>query len=256
MPPYASQEHGHSPVFHDHDHDHDVSFVEIPIGSKLVEDRTTETIDGSSLNPIVEEKNSPQSIFERLLDFNPCTIKIINPSSALFKVRICSECGEKVHKFKGGYEKEHRLDTIVDEDTSEESVVESKVYFHSGGGCLQLREDRKVHKDNGFGAVLIDLEDFFDAKARKKLEAEERRARRAREEEEAAQKQWETEVAAAAAAEAASASAARNELLEVSLKDRKFAKRARRALKSFSLKSCRGKQGMPEESAFEGMEII
>lgn len=47
------------------------------------------------------------SVFSRMLDFNLCTaVKLPNPSSALFKERVCTECGCNVYKYHGGYEKE------------------------------------------------------------------------------------------------------------------------------------------------------
>lgn len=253
MPPYANPEHDHSPVMNDNDNAYDVSLMDIPLGFKpMVEEATTVVSDESSLNP----HTPAPSMFERLLDFNPCTIKIANPSSALFKIRTCSECGERVHKFKGGgYEKEHRLDTSIDEDTHEESSVETKVYFH--GTCLQRKEARAHHRDAaGFGEVLIELQDFVEAKNQRKREEEERRARKAREEAAAVAAALE---AALEAANAAKAELARQATLEAAPKSRKRGflspKRARRALKSFSWNSCRGTQGMPEETAFRGEEL-
>ena len=235
MPPYASSEHNHSSIF-DVDTAHDLSLVEIPLGPKP-DEVIIEASDDSLLDPIGEEDNPKPSIFERLLDCNPCVMKIANPSSALFKVRTCIECGEKVHKLRGGYEKQARLDKIVDDKTGEESVVEIKKYYHNT--CFQLLEDRMSHKDAGFGAVVIELEDFFEARVRRKGEEEERRARRSR-----------------TATKTASVSA-RDAPLEDSQKKWPlgFVKRARRALKSFSWSACRGKQDITEASAFTAVEI-
>lgn len=257
MPPYATQEHDHSHShsphrFNDLHQDHDLSLVEIPVRYKFVGDEDESRTDESDVpyhftsksvaeSPYTNVEDFPKpSILERLLDCNPCTIKIANPASALFKIRFCSECGERVHKLKGGYEKEQRLETAFDEK-GEESEIETKVYFHSR--CCKLREDRRNHKDAGFGKVLIELEDVVQAKARKQREEEEKRARRAREE-------------SAAIVQAVRDLNDAHE--ETSRKDRRtqgFLERARRVLKLFSFQSCRGKKHATEESAFRGAEI-
>lgn len=200
----------------------DLPLVDIPIGPKLVEETPTEVSvsDESLLNDIGEEENphTPPSFFERLLDCNPCAIKIGSPTSALLKVRICAECGDRVHKFRGGgYEKEYHLNTITDDDIHEESEVGTKVYFH--GDCLKRRENRTIHRESGFGNVLTELQDTAKAMNWRK-----RRARRSQ-------------------AKSAAAAAAAVPLKHV-LKGPKqsFPKRVRRALKSFSLKSCRRTQ--------------
>ena len=255
MPPYATQEHHHSHShspnhFHDLQQDHDLSLVEIPVRYKFAGDEDASGIDASDVpyhftwksvaeNPGVEAIPKP-SILERLLDCNPCTIKISNPASALFKIRFCSECGQRVHKFQGGYEKEQRLETALDEN-GEESEMETQVYFHSR--CCQMREDRRKHKDAGFGKVLMELEDAVQARARKQREEEEQRKRRARDE------------SAAIVQAVREINDAHAEASRTGRRTQGFVQRARRALKVFSFESCRGKKHGTEESAFRGAEF-
>ena len=177
-------------------------------------------------------------MLDRLLDFNPCTMKVGNPSSALFKVRVCSECGKNVHKLKGGgYQKELKEQQQHEGDESVVTTTKTtKVYFHPR--CLAIREDRKLHKESGFGAVLSELGEHFEAKARERALVEARK---------------EAEAAAAKAAEAA-----RKALLEAaSVKQHRrrgrrsgFLKRTKRALKAVSWNACGGKQHGADESAF------
>jgi hypothetical protein len=258
MPPYAAQEEQHLPAAFDLNN-HELSLVEVPVEApKLVEEQERTTADASSTDessfelleqPIDTDKKSKSkpSVLGRLLDFNPCTMKVGNPSSALFKVRVCSECGKNVHKLRGGgYQKElkqqHRDATF--NDAGEESVTkETKVYFHPR--CLTIREDRTLHKESGFGAVLIELREHFEAKAREQALVAARR---------------EAEAAAAKAAEAA-----RRALLEAApLKTQHrrrgrrsgFLKRTKRALKVVSWNACGTKQHGADESAFEGAVSI
>jgi len=291
MPPHIHD--SQAVVFNDNNDHHDLSLFEISLASKTIEVETnysdvvssTYSNDGLSLSfehPHILENNradeemkqeeeeeyicdevvpsppSQPSILERMLDCNPCTIKISNPKSALFKIRICSECGNRVHKFRnGGYKKEllraERVVVVVDEGNGEESsseVVETttKVYFHSDY-CVQRNRYRIAHNDNeaggGFGLVLEELVEFVEARARKhELE----------------------EAASLLAAAAALAASARNASLGVALvKEQPRKKRPRfllkrttkKALKWFSSwSSCRGqKDNSTEESAFRGVEI-
>lgn len=202
------------------------------------------------------------SLLDRLLDFNPCTIKISNPASALFKIRTCAECGDRVHKFRnGGYQKEEHLIeeqlTIFDDEAEDEdesgvvaqansfdSTASSKIvkaYYH--GDCMKLKEDRAAHKDV-FGTVLLELIDAIETRERQRREAEERLA----EEEERMQRAEEEAAAAAAVAQAA---ALAKEAARSPLK-----KRAKKFFRSF--KSCRGASNSTaatDESAFRGAEI-
>ena len=165
-------------------------------------------------------------------------MKVGNPSSALFKVRVCSECGKNVHKLKGGgYQKELKEQQQHEGDESVVTTTKTtKVYFHPR--CLAIREDRKLHKESGFGAVLSELGEHFEAKARERALVEARK---------------EAEAAAAKAAEAA-----RKALLEAaSVKQHRrrgrrsgFLKRTKRALKAVSWNACGGKQHGADESAF------
>mmetsp|Transcript_7616 Transcript_7616/g.18661 ORF Transcript_7616/g.18661 Transcript_7616/m.18661 type:complete len:260 (-) Transcript_7616:392-1171(-) len=181
MPPYVDHSNNHS--------DHDLS----GICTDFV--HVDEDVD-------VFQDEKKKSIVAKMLC--PCTVKVGNPSSALFKIRTCAECGEQVHKYSGGgYEKEEYDDS-------------TKVYFHKS--CLQTREDRTIHKQYGFGLVLIDLLDYFPAKAQKKRMEEECAARKVEE-------------------EAKEARALAQAFLEAEEKNKGFAKRFKRSLKVFSKKS-------------------
>ena len=284
MPPYASREHndGHSPPVLSDSH-HDLSLFESTSAPKVIaslaafddtgmqhgdamstpnaERDNTLTKEGNKIDDEAAANNTSDtpkpSILERLLDFNPCTIKVSNPASTLFKIRTCSECGERVHKFRnGGYQKEEliRMKPTFDEDvssgiaataasfesTSSSSVV--KVYYH--GDCVRLREDRAAHR-NTFAAVLEDLVGFVEARRR---EAEERK-RRAEEE---------AKAAAAISHATALALAARNTPLEVTPPKSKRSplRRAKRFLKFFSWNACRGTSNTAaDDCAFRGAEI-
>jgi len=208
MPPYADN--------FDNHREHDLSLVDVPLGSKSnqvqmeVEGIFTE-VESSSMEPVEEKK---KSIIAKMLC--PCTVKIANPSSALFKIRTCAECGEQVHKYSGGgYEKEE-YNEIVHDESGEESLVETKIYYHKS--CLQTREDRIKHKTSGFTIVLIDLLAYFQEKAQKKRMEEESAAREVEQ-------------------EAAEARALAQAYLEAQQKNKGLAKRLKRYLKGFSRKS-------------------
>lgn len=189
MPPYADHYNNHT--------DHDLSgiftdFVQVHV-------HVDEDVD-------VFQDEKKKSIIAKMLC--PCTVKVGNPSSALFKIRTCAECGEQVHKYSGGgYEKEEYNDS-------------TKVYFHKS--CLQTREDRTIHKQYGFDLVLIDLLDYFEAKAQKKRMEEECVARKVEE-------------------EAKEARALAHAFLKAEEKNNGFAKRFKRSLKVFSKSSKKSK---------------
>lgn len=238
------------------------------VGEETKKNKAEETSDGGGgrggRGAAVVVVKTPQplkpSILDRLLDCNPCTMKIANPRSALFKIRVCSECGNRVHRFrKGGYKKELQLlakktsaaaapapapdnDDDDDEEQGDSSavvaavvVVETKVYFHTD--CFQKHHDRIVHKDTGgFASVLEELVGFVEARTRKK---EEERA---------------------AAALALAAALAEQRVSSPPLKDEEkkpgFLRRTKQALKLLSRGSCRGKKDCAaDESAFRGAEI-
>lgn len=185
MPPYADHSDNHT--------DHDLSGILTDFGC------VDEDVD-------VFQDEQKKSIISKMLC--PCTLKVGNPSSALFKIRTCAECGEQVHKYTGGgYEKEEYNDL-------------TKVYFHKR--CLQTREDRTIHKKHGYGLVLIDLLDYFQAKAQKKRMEEECAARKVEE-------------------EAKEARALAQAFLEAQEKEKGFAKRFKRSLKVFSKSSKKSK---------------
>lgn len=204
MPPYADHFDNHC--------DHDLSLVDVPLESKQVEGIFTEVVKSSSVKSAVEENK--KSLISKILC--PCTVKIANPSSALFKIRTCAECGEQVHKYSGGgYEKEE-YNEIVHDESGEESLVETKIYFHKS--CLQTRQNRINHKNSGFENVLIDLLGYFQAMAQKKRMDEESAARKAEQ-------------------EAAEARALAQAYLEAQQKNKGLAKRLKRSLKAFKRKA-------------------
>ncbi len=208
MPPYADHFANHS--------EQDLSLVDIPLESKSDQVDTEEEgifteIELSSFEPIEKQK---KSLIAKMLC--PCTVKIANPSSALFKIRTCAECGEQVHKYSGGgYEKEE-YNEIVNDESGEESLVETKIYFHKS--CLQAREDRTNHKNSGYATVLSDLLGYFEAKAEKKRFEKERATLKLEQ-------------------EAAEARALAQAYLEEQRKSKGFGKRLKRSLRVFSKKS-------------------
>lgn len=110
----------------------------------------------SSLCVIEEPKTTK---LDKALDFNPCALKVKNPKSALFKVRICAETGEEVHKYRnGGYTKEK-----IEEDGSV-----TKRYLSPFG--VQLRKNRLAHNDAGYAAVMNDLMEHFRAIEQRAIE--------------------------------------------------------------------------------------
>lgn len=259
MPPYTSQEHHYGPV--DLDDHHDLSFVDISLDSKPVRERTMETSNASVNKPVDDSdevsstdsdsseddsKGSQKSVLDKVLDFNPCTMKVKNPSSALFKKRTCAECGCSVHKLKGGYTKEIKVQTVVDEVTNIESEVETKIYFRPQ--CAERRQRRAEHREAGFGNVLTEMLEFFEAKTQKKLEEEERLARLANEAEDA------ESVAQASVLARANKKSFLNMKLASSFS--KKTKKVKKALKSFSFNSCRGKQDSTDASAFRGEGVL
>jgi len=258
MPPFTSQEHHYGPV--DLDLDHDLSFVDISLDSKPVRERTMETSNVSVI-PVEDEdevsstdsdsseeedndsKGSEKSVIEKMLDFNPCMIKVKNPSSALFKKRTCAECGCNVHKLKGGYKKEIKVETIVDEVTNIESEIETKIYFRPQ--CAERRQHRVEHREAGFGNVLTEIVEFFEAKARKKLEEQARLVRLARE----------AEDDALVAQASVRAPTTKKSFLKMGFAS-SFAKKTKKALKSFSFNACRGKQDSTIASAHRGEGVL
>lgn len=236
------------------------------VGEETKKNKAEETSDGGGGRGAAVVVKTPQplkpSILDRLLDCNPCTMKIANPRSALFKIRVCSECGNRVHRFRnGGYKKELQLlekktsaaaapapAPAPDNDDEEEQgdssavvvvVVETKVYFHTD--CFQKHHDRIVHKDTGgFASVLEELVGFVEARTRKK---EEERAAAAL-------------AIAAALAEQRVSSPPGVTTPKDEEKKTGFLRRTKQALKLLSRGSCRGKKDCAaDESAFRGAEI-
>lgn len=114
---------------------------------------------------VVEEPKATK--FDKVLNFHPCAIRVKNPSSALFKIRICAESGEEVHKYrKGGYTKEKVVG---------ENGCVTKRYLSPFG--VQRRQDRLAHNDAGYAAVMNDLLEHFRAIEQRAIEKrEEQRA--------------------------------------------------------------------------------
>lgn len=260
MPPYASQQQDSALVFDDHtglNTYSDPSFVDVPLGSKPAgtnntdDDATTTTPSATSAESQTESTDSEESssIFERLMDFNPC-MNMGNPSSAIFKDRPCSECGRKCNKMQG-YTKESVETIVVDEETGEETIVETKIYFHKW--CSQIKEFRQDHKEN-FQTVMRNLLDHFRAlelEAQIKRDAEIRKARQEalkKQAEEAAQHHLQEEKQ-----KAESEQKARDVPSEVSLVEKKPSL-MKRVKKSFSMTGCKGNKATMnavEESAFQ-----
>lgn len=201
MPPYA-----------DHNN-HDLSLVDVSLESG----QETKSVKFHDINLVSDESSVGEDSTASTEQASKSFFKMPNPSSALFKVRTCCECGQRLHKFRnGGY------------------VKDGEDYFHKD--CLQVRNFRDDHRTvGGFGLVLVDLLDFFEARARKQREEQERLERMAREKEEE-----EKEAARIAAA-------AKNTKLP-------FAKRAKHALKSLTSKSKKSKSDTEEKPAYEVRE--
>merc|ERR1711935_785289 len=165
-------------------------------------------------------------------------IKVKNPSSALFKKRTCAECGCNVHKLKGGYKKEIKVETIVDEVTNIESEIETKIYFRPQ--CAERRQHRVEHREAGFGNVLTEIVEFFEAKARKKLEEQARLV---------------AEDDASVAQASVRAPTTKKSFLKMGFAS-SFAKKTKKALKSFSFDACRGKQDSTIASTHRGEGVL
>lgn len=260
MPPYAAQEsHQDALVLRD-DLSHEDPFMDISLGPKPLEvdhKNHASLEDDASATPSATEsesadsQDSSSSFLERLMDWNPCagtaggstddSFSLPNPSSAIFKTRVCSECGGKCTKLKG-YNKEIVENTVVDEETGEESIVKTKIYFHKW--CAKVNDYRKDHKKD-YDAVMCNLLDHFRAielEAQMKLEAELKLAQEMEEE-----KVRREEESAAKDAEASQ--------LEVS-KSKTFLKRVKksgkRVKKTFSMGSCMGKTSAASVAAVDG----
>jgi len=142
----------------------------------------------STATTVANESREEPLFLERFMDFNPCASVLACPAPyiTVFKTRICSECGRNCHKMTG-YVREIRAST----DDARGGTT-TKVYFHKA--CARKREDRKHHKANGFGSVLVQLGEHF-----REIEREaEREAERKRREEALSKASAEKEAAAAA----------------------------------------------------------
>ncbi|KAG7351528.1 hypothetical protein IV203_010888 [Nitzschia inconspicua] len=128
----------------------------------------------------VTEEEAPTSEkngrFDALLDFNPC-VSVSGAghsmSSAMFKTRQCSWCGQGCNKLKG-YNKEVVEGTTFNEETGVEEPTTTKIYFHKW--CSQLKEWKEVHQE-GWKKVMDGLIGHFRAielAEQRRREAEER----------------------------------------------------------------------------------
>lgn len=170
-----------------------------------------------------------------------------------------------------GYTKEIVETCIVDEETGEESVSKTKIYFHKW--CAQIRDYRQEHKKD-FQAVMCNLMDYFRAReleAQIKRESElrsiwkQKQQQQQQREEEARNKENESDRAAPEElVKKADGGARASLLLEVNWakKTRGFLKRVKksgiRIRKSFSVNACKGNKNKSivdeavDESAFSG----
>lgn len=285
MPPYASQQEvfDHHDVLNSHCND---PLVDVPLGSKPDEgtnsnNNSMDVTATSAATPSKDfegeasEQSSP-SVLKRLLDFNPCmgmmgrrsdsstnahanandntSFWFPNPSSAIFKNRPCSECGGKCTKLQG-YTKEIVDRNIVDDETGDESVVTTKIYFHKW--CAQLKDYRHEHQ-KGFRAVVHEMMDYFRAlelEAQVKREAEQQLRRK--------QQQQEAQTQKEEANRAARVTLAPLEVPRVG-KTSGFWKRVKnsgkRITKSFSVTACKGNKSttmavIKSSSAVSGHEF-
>jgi len=147
----------------------------------------TENDDDNRTETTVSEASSyfPQDLFA-LPDLEYCKKAVETPYSALFKTRICAECGQCVHKYlKGGYTKkelihEHgEIETSLEDGCHVETISVAKedgaantekIYYHPF--CLQRKKDRQIHKENGYAEVLRELQEVIMARNEQKSEIE------------------------------------------------------------------------------------
>ena len=147
----------------------------------------TENDDDNRTETTVSEASSlfPQDLFA-LPDLEYCKKAVETPYSALFKTRICAECGQCVHKYlNGGYTKkelihEHgEIETSLEDGCHVETIGVAKedgaantekIYYHPF--CLQRKKDRQIHKENGYADVLRELQEVIMARNEQKSEIE------------------------------------------------------------------------------------
>jgi len=193
-----------------------------------VDDDASSTASESVASESSNSQDSSSSMLERLMDWNPCVAGMPNPSSALFKTRVCSECGGKCTKLQG-YKKEIVENILVDEKTGEETIVKTKTYFHKW--CGTVSDYRQDHKKS-YAAVMCNLLDHFRALEFEAQIEREAQLRLIKEQEEKAR---EEEELAAKAQEAPLETPKRKSFLK------RVKKSGKRMKKSFSLSSCMGK---------------
>lgn len=173
MPPYASQQDSSSVVSTSNN---DNVFSDFGIVDAYTQkDAVAPGISPSLSQDTQDSGESSLSRFDKLLDFNPCTISakdsaVSTPAtlpsgrklfpSTIYKRRKCVECEKNCSKFHGRY----KVDTT------------QKVYYHKK--CAQIKQYQNQH-NKGFTIVLKELMDRSRAieleAQRKRIEAQQKR---------------------------------------------------------------------------------
>jgi len=173
MPPYASQQDS-SFVFSTSNNDNVFSDFGT-VDAYTQKDAAATGISPSLSHDTQDSGESSLSRFDKLLDFNPCTISVkgstvstpaTSPSgrklfpSTIYTRRKCVECEKNCSKFHGGY----KVDTT------------KKVYYHKK--CAQIKQYRNQHNQE-YTIVLKELMDRSRAieleAQRKQIEAQQKR---------------------------------------------------------------------------------
>lgn len=185
MPPYANQQQQDDYVQVLNGTNYDANTVDIPLNkpSRPTDDISFDTNTKSLLPippppPLPEEQEQQEDdaqpekkpgMMSKMLDFNLCTAKIPNPSSALFKERRCAECGSKVYKYRdGGYEKEVVTKQVAVEEDDEDVPDEATVHETS---LLDFCVSNNALADDVTALSDIDLDFDDDGSARSEQDA-------------------------------------------------------------------------------------
>jgi len=174
MPPYASQQDSSFVISTSND---DNVFSDFDtVDAYTQKDAAVPCISPSLSQDTQDSGKSSLSRFDKLLDFNPCTISVkgptvstpttspsgrkLFPSTIYNKRRKCVECGKNCSKLYG----RSKVDTT------------KKVYYHKK--CAQIEQYRNQH-NQGFTIVLKELMDRSRAieleAQRKRIEAQQQR---------------------------------------------------------------------------------
>jgi len=152
MPPHASsqQQHDDNFVHFLNDTNHDSTLVELPTATSksipppppLLEEQEEQEQEQEQQE---QQEQQEEGVLGKMLNFNPCTAKIPNPGSALFKERRCAECGCRVYKYRnGGYEKE--VVVVQQQQQQQEQPREELELFDD----VILADDITIRSDNTF----------------------------------------------------------------------------------------------------------